>query len=44
MKDGDEDDFPRGGKGTLTPLEFRDLKAKAERDALFEVKFAVKLS
>ncbi|KAF2723663.1 nucleic acid-binding protein [Polychaeton citri CBS 116435] len=28
--------FPRGGAGVLTPLEQKQIKAEAERDALFE--------
>lgn len=33
-----EEDFPRGGASVLTPLEVRQIKNKAERDVLFEVR------
>ena len=28
--------FPRGGGSTLTPLEYKQVKAQATKDALFE--------
>ena len=34
----DEEDFPRGGSSSLTPLEVRRIKDEAEKDILFGVK------
>ena len=42
----DDEDFPRGGSNTLTPLEVRRVKDEAEKDILFAVKniFALSIS
>lgn len=36
-RQAEEEDFPRGGASSLSPLEVRKIKHEAERDVLFVV-------
>ena len=36
-RQAEEEDFPRGGASSLSPLEVRKIKHEAERDVLFGV-------